>query len=43
MFQADPHVIKFEGYETGRTHTLKFNLINKSSIPQRVHILPTMT
>ena len=38
-----PHIVKFAGYELGKTHTLKVKLKNNSPIPQRLHILPPST
>lgn len=32
--------VKFNGYELGKTQTVLVRIINKSPIPQRVHILP---
>jgi len=33
IFQASPAVVKFAGFETGKTHTLKVRLINNSPAP----------
>ena len=43
IFQASPAVVKFAGFETNKTHTLKVRLINTSPAPQRLHILPPST
>lgn len=36
-------MVKFAGFETMKTHTLKVRLINNSPAPQRLHILPPST
>ena len=33
IFQASPSVIKFAGFETNKTHTMKLKLINNSPAP----------
>ena len=43
IFGANPSVVKFAGFETLKTHTLKVRLINNSPAPQRLHILPPST
>lgn len=43
VFSAMPKVVKFAGYELGKTHTLKVKLLNNSPVPQRLHILPPST
>jgi hypothetical protein len=43
VFSAMPSVVKFAGYELGKTHTLKVKLLNNSPVPQRLHILPPAT
>jgi hypothetical protein len=43
IFGAQPSVVKFAGFETLKTHTLKVRLINNSPAPQRLHILPPQT
>jgi len=43
IFTASPNVVKFAGFETHKTHTLKVRLINNSPAPQRLHILPPQT
>lgn len=43
IFQASPSVVKFAGFETNKTHTMKVRLINNSPAPQRLHILPPQT
>lgn len=43
IFGAQPAVVKFAGFETMKTHTLKVRLINNSPAPQRLHILPPQT
>ena len=43
IFTASPTVVKFAGFETSKTHTLKVRLINNSPAPQRLHILPPQT
>jgi hypothetical protein len=36
-------VVKFSGYQLDKVHTLRIKLINISSHPQRLYILPPMT
>jgi hypothetical protein len=43
IFQASPSVVKFAGFEVGKTHTLKVRMINNSPAPQRLHVLPPQT
>ena len=43
IFRASPSVVKFAGFETNKTHTMKLRLINNSPAPQRLHILPPQT
>ena len=43
IFGASPSVVKFAGFEIGKTHTLKVRMINNSPAPQRLHILPPST
>ncbi len=43
IFGASPSVVKFQGFEIRKTHTLKVRLINNSPAPQRLHILPPST
>lgn len=43
IFGASPSVVKFAGFETLKTHTLRVRLINNSPAPQRLHILPPQT
>lgn len=43
IFFASPSVVKFAGFETNKTHTMKLRLINNSPQPQRLHILPPQT
>ena len=43
IFCASPNVVKFAGFETNKTHTMKLRLINNSPQPQRLHILPPQT
>ena len=43
IFGANHSVVKFAGFETLKTHTLKVRLINNSPAPQRLHILPPST
>jgi len=33
IFQASPSVVKFAGFEVGKTHTLKVRMINNSPAP----------
>ena len=43
FFTALPSVVKFAGFETNKTHTLKLRILNNSPAPQRLHILPPQT
>ena len=43
IFCASPSVVKFAGFQTNKTHTMKLRLINNSPAPQRLHILPPQT
>jgi len=43
IFGASPSVVKFAGFETLKTHTMRVRLINNSAAPQRLHILPPQT
>ena len=43
LFCASPSVVKFAGFKTNKTHTIKLRLINNSPAPQRLHILPPQT
>ena len=43
IFGASPSVVKFAGFETLKTHTLRVRLINNSPAPQRLSILPPST
>ena len=43
LFCASPSVVKFAGFQTNKTHTMKLRLINNSPAPQRLHILPPQT
>lgn len=43
FFTAMPSVIKFAGFETNKTHTIKLRILNNSPAPQRLHILPPQT
>lgn len=38
-----PSVLKFAGFETNKTHTMKLRILNNSPAPQRLHVLPPQT
>lgn len=43
FFTALPSIVKFAGFETNKTHTMKLRILNNSPAPQRLHILPPQT
>jgi hypothetical protein len=43
FFTAMPSVLKFAGFETNKTHTMKLRILNNSPAPQRLHVLPPQT
>ena len=43
IFSLSPDVVKFKGFETFKTHTIRVRLVNLSKHPQRVHVLPPTT
>lgn len=43
IISASPSVVKFAGYTTHKTHTLKLRLTNNSHVSQRFQVLPPQT
>ncbi|KAL4456204.1 hypothetical protein ABPG74_014165 [Tetrahymena malaccensis] len=40
FIQVEPPSAKFMGYEINKLNTIKVKVINKATIPQRIHVLP---
>lgn len=42
-FKVEPRVLKFKGFEIGKSNIKKFSIVNTSSVAQRLTILPMIS
>lgn len=42
-FKVEPRVLKFKGFEVGKSNIKKFTIVNTSSVAQRLTILPMIS
>lgn len=43
FFKLEPKVLKFKGFEVGKSNIKKFSIINTSTVAQRLNILPMIS
>ena len=43
IFSANPPVVRFAGFESNKTHTIKLRLLNTTAAPQKLHIIGPQT